>query len=340
MRSDGPLISVVVPTYRRPDLLERCLRALLAQDLPPSCFEVIVADDAGCQETRCQISTLAAATRERGICLRYVCPTGMRGPAAARNAGWRAARGHIIAFTDDDCIPAPDWLRRGLAAFGPIGAGGRSPVGVACVDGAWGRIVVPLPAVPTDYQRNAAQLAHAELVTANCFYRREALAAVGGFDERFALAWREDSDLHFRLMARGARLVAAQDALVTHPVRPAPWGISVRQQRKSLYNALLYRKHPRLYRKHIQTAPPWRYYATVGTLAGVALGLLSARRRLSLLSGGLWLGLSLEFCARRLRGTSRAPAHIAEMVVTSLVIPPLAIFWRLRGALKFRVWFF
>ncbi len=262
----------------------------------------------------------------RGGTLRCVATAGGRGPAAARNAGWRAAGGEVIAFTDDDCVPEPGWLSAGVAALadGAVGASGR--------------IVMPLPAVPTDYERNAAGLTRGEFVTANCFYRREALAAVGGFDERFTMAWREDSDLFFTLLERGGRLVFAPNAVVVHPVRPAHWGVSLGQQRKSLFNALLYKKHPTLYRQRIQRAPPWAYYGTVG--AGlVAIGGAVGGRRVGLGGAWLWLALTGRFCAKRLRGTSRAPRHVAEMVLTSALIPPLAVSWRLRGAVKFRVLF-
>ena len=82
----------------------------------------------------------------------------------------------------------------------------------------------------------------------------------GGFDERFSAAWREDSDLHFRLLHQGGRIVWAPAALVVHPW-PARWGVSLKQQRKSQFNALLYKKHPRLYRQRIRPWPPWEYYA-------------------------------------------------------------------------------
>jgi len=323
-------ISVVVPTMRRPRLLARCLRALLAQDLAPDRYEIVVVDDAACDETAAQVAAFAAEAAPRGLAVRYIGMRGARhGPAAARNAGWRAARGAIIAFTDDDCAPLPGWLRAGQAAFALD----------AAIDGVTGKIVVPLVGVPTDYERNAAQLEGAQFATANCFYRAKALAAVGGFDERFALAWREDSDLWFRLERMGARLVRAENAIVVHPIRPARWGVSLSQQRKSMYNALLYKRHPTRYRERIQSAPPWRYYLTVGALL-VALGaLLMERRRIAATSGGLWLALTAAFCARRLWGTRRTPAHLAEMAVTSALIPPLAIYWRLRGALRFRVWF-
>ena len=320
-------ISVVVPTYRRPDYLARCLDALLAQDLDPTAYEVIVADDARSEATRRQVRCWADRAGTSGRTLRYLAVTGAHGPAAARNAGWRTAHGAIVAFTDDDCIPRSCWLRAGLAAFDG-GAAGLA-----------GRVVVPSMRNPSDYEHNAALLETAEFVTANCFYRRDALEAVGGFDESFAAAWREDSDIFFTLLERGARLASAPDAIVVHPIRAAQWGVSVRQQRKSLYNALLYKKHPMLYRQRIQPAPPWHYYGIVGALLAALAGLLAGWWACVLAGVGAWLLLTARFCLRRLRDTSHAPRHVAEMAVTSAVIPPLALFWRLRGALKFRVLF-
>jgi GT2 family glycosyltransferase len=317
-------VSVVVPTCRRPEMLRRCLEALCAQDLPPADFEVIVVDDGPTAATARAVAEIARAAP---MPVRYLADGGGRGPAAARNRGWRVARGAIVAFTDDDCVPAPEWLREGLAAF----RGGV--VGVA------GRVELPLPPHPTDYERDAARLGEAAFVTANCFCRREALLAVGGFDERFRVPWREDSDLQFALQARGGRLVQAPAARVLHPIRPAPWGVSLSQQRKSEYNALLYKKHPARYRQEIQAAPPWRYYATVAA-AGLALGGAAAGRRALAAGGGLaWAALTVQFCAQRLAGTTRRPTHVAEMLVTSALIPPLAVYWRLRGALRFRVTF-
>lgn len=77
----------------------------------------------------------------------------------------------------------------------------------------------------------------------------------------------------------------------------------------------------------------------VGTLAtaGVSAGL--GRPGIALAGGALWAALTLNFCARPLRHTSTDPRHVLEMAITSALIPPLAIFWRLYGALKFRVFF-
>jgi glycosyltransferase involved in cell wall biosynthesis len=357
---------VVVPTYKRPELLRRCLAALLAQDADPSSYEIIVADDACCEETQhiverqaanrpvaayMNVPERASAAVAHGIraqmlgaqslvatqleiriaeqCpqVRYLPVTGAHGPAAARNAGWRVARGALVAFTDDDCIPDPGWVRAIALAL----AGGAAGVS--------GRVIVPLPENPTDYERDAAGLENGQFVTANCGYRYDVLSAVGGFDERFTTAWREDSDLYFRLLERDYQMCYAPQAIVVHPVRPAPWGISLRQQRKSMFNALLYRKHPRIYRQRIQPAPPWHYYGSVGALLGALAGMAQRRRWLGMGGAIAWALLTGRFCARRLRGTSHAPIHLAEMIVTSALIPPLAIFWRLYGALRYRVFF-
>ena len=317
--------SVVVPTYNRPVFLDRCLAALVAQDVEPAAYEVIVADDAASEATRWQVEAWSARAAADGASIRYLPVPHTRGPAAARNAGWRAANGDVIAFTDDDCLPEPGWLAAGMRALAP---------GVA---GAAGRVVVPLPPAPTDYELNAAGLETAVFVTANCFYWRDALAVVGGFDERFEAAWREDSDLYFTLLERGERLVFAPDAVVVHPVRPAKWGVSLSQQRKSVYNALLARKHPTLYRQRIQSRPPLRYYGTIAALvAGLGSAVRGSRRALAV-SVGLWTLLTGQFCAARLRGTSLAPRHVTEMIVTSALIPPAAVYWRLRGAVRYRV---
>jgi GT2 family glycosyltransferase len=317
-------VSVVVATYRRPKTLNRCLSALALQTLAPDFYEIVVADNAGCAETRRLVETWAQTARVR---IRYLDACQKPGPAAARNAGWRSAASEIIAFTDDDCIPDPGWLAAGLAAF----QGG--------VVGAHGRLIMPLPESPTDYERDAAALEKAEFVTANCFYRRAALISVGGFDERFTEAWREDSDLFFSLLKRDGKLVYAPDAVVVHPLRPAGWGVSLKQQRKNRFNALLYKKHPELYRQRIQAEPPWHYYLSVASLLFGTAAWTAGVSAVNALAMGTWLLVGARFFARRIQHTSRAPAHLAEMAFTSLLIPPVAVFWRIQGAFKYRVFF-
>lgn len=322
----GPVdVSVVVPTSGRPALLARCLGALSNQTLERDRYEVLVVDDGPGDEARPIVEAFRGGG---GPVVRYVSSGGGRGPAAARNAGWRLAKGRVVAFTDDDCVPARSWLAAGLDRL----ADGN-------VHGAWGRIIVPLGERPTDYERDAAGLQRAEFATANCFCLREALVESGGFDERFTSAWREDSDLFFTLLERGSPLVYAPGAIVIHPVRRARWGVGVSQQRKSMFNALLYRKHPRLYRERIQPRPPLHYYAILLSLGVAAWTWARGNGAAALAAAGLWAVLTAVFCAFRLRQTSRRFSHLVEMVVTSALIPPLSVFWRLYGAVRFRVFF-
>ncbi len=322
-------VSVVVPTYKRTDLLSRCLAALAVQDYDPGAYEVIVADDAASAETQELVACWHEhAQRERGgpdFCYLPVRQT--HGPAAARNRGWKSARGEHIAFTDDDTIPAGDWLRAGITVLD------------RGYNAAAGQVVVPMPPEPTDYERNAAGLETAEFLTANCFLTRAVLESIGGFDERFRLAWREDSDLFMKLIEHNAEIGFASEAVVVHPIRPAPWGISLKQQQRNLYNPLLYKKHRELYPRWIQTSPRRRYYSLVAALGVAMLTAIRGPRLFSLAALGFWAIETSRFTQQRLDNTCHAPRHVAEMVVTSALIPPLAIYWRLRGAVKWRVWF-
>jgi glycosyltransferase involved in cell wall biosynthesis len=359
------VVSIVVPTYHRTQSVLRCLDALLSQDFEPADYEILVVDNAASEETRqaveawlddviaersisekvYQVSpnadkiladgtqSMATITQETLTILpempvvRYLAANGMRGPAAARNRGWRAAQGNIIAFTDDDCIPDPEWLRSGVHAL------------ENGYDGAYGRVIVPLPKKPTDYEKDSVGLERSEFITANCFYQRSVLELAGGFDERFTMAWREDSDLYFTLLKKGCKFIHVQSALVYHPVRSARWGISIIQQKKALFNALLYKKHPQLYRQKIQRRPPWHYYIAVTALFAAVGGLLAQESVLFWSGLLIWLLTTGTFCLTRLKGTSHHPHHVFEMVLTSIVIPPLAVYWRIRGALKFKVLF-
>jgi glycosyltransferase involved in cell wall biosynthesis len=319
-------VSVVVPTFHRDELLRRCLAHLAVQDLPRDRFEVIVVDDGRSATTEHVIEAVRA--EHDGLQVRLLPGLG-KGPANARNIGWRAASAPVIAFTDDDAFPADDaWLSTGLRYF-------DSP----SVQAVSGRVQVPADDPPTDFQRNVMALEDAEFLTCNAFCRRSSLEVIGGFDERFLVPFREDSDLQFRLEAIGEVLLRREDLRVTHPAPRGRFAISLRLQRYSMFNALLYRKHPDRYRQ-MQPHPPLRYYGTLLALSVAALG--ARRRRRGLLLGGLsaWAMLYGAFLGRRLRSTSHQPVHLADMALTSLLIPLLSVYWRLRGAVKFRVLFF
>lgn len=318
-------ISVIIPTYRRPQLLKKCLIALLTQKYSKRQYEIIVVSDGPDPQTQGLIRDLG---RNRVTPLRFLSMPAKKGPAAARNYGWLNARSKIIAFTDDDCLPDQYWLKEI--------AGNMNPDREEAMTG---NVIVPRSARPTDYEKNTAGLELADFITANCACTRAALLKIGGFDEQFRMAWREDSDLEFKLIREKVPVKHLESAIVVHPVRKANWGISIKEQKKTLYNALLYKKYPELYRRKIQSAPPFLYYAIIAAFMVMAIGLLSHNKGMSITGFYLWIFLTLNFVVRRLYTTRLSATHIAEMVVTSFVIPFLSIYWQWYGAVKYKVFF-
>jgi GT2 family glycosyltransferase len=318
-------ISVVIPTHKRPELLLRCLKALSAQYLRRKAYEVIVVADGPDSITE---KALAAFNKHRSHAVKYYALPVKKGPAAARNYGWLIAKGELIVFTDDDCIPDKNWLQSYYNRF-------KADRGTAFT----GKTIVPVSATPTDYERNTANLESADFITANCACAKQILFLTGGFDEDFAMAWREDSEFQFKLIKSGIPIVKVQDAVVIHPVRQGEWGVSIKEQKKTLYNALLYKKYPDLYREKIQPSPPVYYYVIITSFSLTLAGLIMKASFLFTAGLVMWLGLSFIFAYRRLKFTSHDPAHLLEMTVTSMLIPFLSIYWQFYGALKYRVFF-
>ena len=250
------------------------------------------------------------------------------GPAAARNLGWMLAQSELVVFTDDDCVPAAGWL---AAVWSAYQSSGMKEIAFS------GRTMVPIREIPTDYEKNISQLESAEFITANCACTKDALQRVGGFDERFRMARREDSDLQFKFILHDIPIVKVHEAVVTHPVRKAPWGVSIREERKGMFNALLYKKYPRLYKEKIEPNPPWHYYAISVFLLILVIGMISGRTipKVAGLTG--WAVMTSWFAARRLRTTSHSWNHVSEMILTSAIIPMLSLFWKFYGSWKFRV---
>jgi glycosyltransferase involved in cell wall biosynthesis len=198
---DQPEVSVVVATRDRPEHLRRLVDSLAEQSVEPSRFEVIVVDDASAGEP-------LHGEAPEGLRLRLIRHPSSRGPAAARNTGWHAAEGRLIAFTDDDCVAAPGWLEAMLAAAGPNGEaivqGRTEPVDRSQV----GPLSKTMDVSGPD----------GLFETCNVAYPRALLERVGGFDEQFRHACGEDVDLASRAIAAGGKPEFSTDALVRHAV--------------------------------------------------------------------------------------------------------------------------
>jgi histidinol-phosphate phosphatase family protein len=255
---------------------------------------------------------------------------GGRGPAAARNIGWRAGSADWVVFLDDDVEVTAGWWPALLADLRD------QPDRVA---GVQGRITVPLPhdRRPTDFERTTASLQTARWITADFAYRRAALVAVGGFDERFPRAFREDSDIALRMRDAGYQLRSGSRHTL-HPVRPADRWVSVRQQRGNADDVLMRRLHSRGWRRRAE-APVGRLPQHVLTCAaafGAVAALAAGRRTLARAAALGWLANWIEFSWRRIAPGPRTSAEVLTMAVTSAVIPPVACWHRLAGLLRHR----
>jgi GT2 family glycosyltransferase len=255
-------------------MLLRLLDALARQEAAPS-FEVVVVDD-GSSDATFERASNAAASLPFG--LRVLRQDESTGPAGARNRGWRGSTAPVIAFTDDDCVPEPKWLGAlvaGLDGDADVVAGVTTyPDDQADRRGTW-----------SYWMEDDGTSGH--FSTCNVVYRREALEAVGGFDEqgfRYRRSGRgaprcvngEDTDLAWRAIEAGFRSGVATGAVVRHEVFPSSWRAYLGNVRRLEGLVLLIKKHPQL---RAQFGVEWVYRTDDAAALAVVAGLVGLGSR-------------------------------------------------------------
>ncbi len=198
-------VSVVIPTYNRPESLRRCLEAFRYQTLPAGQWEVVVVNDGG-QDVRAVVE--AFRTDFSLTCL--VQPNA--GPASARNRGGNYARGQVVAFTDDDCTPEPDWLERIVATSSALVLLGGKVHNNLREDpyAETGQLLI-------DYLYRTFENTPDQFFTSNNLaLRRTDFLALGGFDTSFPTSAGEDREFCVRARNKGLRLVFREDVRVRH----------------------------------------------------------------------------------------------------------------------------
>jgi GT2 family glycosyltransferase len=227
-----PKISVVVCTHNGASTLRACLAALEKQSHPG--YEVIVIDD-GSTDTTAEIA--------RAFPRVHYERQEHAGLGAARNRGAQLARGEVIAYTDDDCIPDEDWLKHlGRAFEDPrcMAAGGPNlpPAPHTFVEA----VVALAPGAPSEVLLNDEEAEH--LPGCNLAVRRSGLLAIGGFHEVFTAAG-DDVDVCWRLQAHGGKLCFVPSAVVWHHRRSTTRAYLRQQSGYGFAEALLIRHHPK-----------------------------------------------------------------------------------------------
>lgn len=232
-QDEAPQVSVVVPAYNAAATISLCLTALVGQEYPAQHLEIIVVDDGSTDQTAAVI---------RPFAVRYLHQPN-QGPAAARNAGAALAKGELLLFTDADCVPAANWVAEMVAAF--------RPPEVMAVKGAYRTKQRQLVArfVQIEFEERFALLTKAgttDMVdTYSAGYRAEVFTELGGFDTLFPVANNEDTELSYRLAARGLRMVFNPLAIVYHLNHPdSLWRYARLKFSRGYWRMLVYRRFP------------------------------------------------------------------------------------------------
>jgi GT2 family glycosyltransferase len=200
------LISVVIPTYQRPDLLSQCLDRLCfdKQTLGPNFFEIIVSDD-----SRNEISK--QLIQKEYLRVKWVQGP-RRGPASNRNNGAKHALGEWLAFLDDDCLPDSGWL---LSLFNSA----RDDGAIGVIEG---KTVCPDKG-DSPFEDYIENLSGGQFWSCNLAIRRALFFQLGGFDELFLEAGGEDMEFAWRLREHQVKSLFVPGFLVLHPARRLTW---------------------------------------------------------------------------------------------------------------------
>ena len=297
----GPVVSVVIPTRNRSTLLARTLDALDGQrDAPP--FEIIVVDDGSTDGT----PQMLAGRHQANLVVLH--QPASRGPAAARNRGWQASSAPYICFTDDDCLPQPEWLARLSKEFGRADIVQGRTVPDPSLNESWGPFshTVEVTSEAGFYE------------TCNMAYRRTTLELSGGFDEDFLFPYGEDTELAWRVKGLGARTAFVPEAVVYHDVGPSDFLDYLRLLRRRAALVHLVRLHP-----EARSLFPARWYHKRTHPAAAAAGVAVTALMLRPASRLRWVVATgaLAAYARVCVQTRRAPRRTRQWIT----VIPLAL---------------
>lgn len=213
-----PQLSIIIPTYNRKEVLLKALEGYKQQTARAEILEVLVVDDGSTDGTG---PAVAAFSQTSPITIRYLAKQN-KGPAAARNYGIREAKGTLLLFADDDVIPAPTLVAEHIAWNRRYPADNFAILGHL----SWSPEVHPTPfmewlgldGVLFGYRflLSGKEVSFEYFYSCNLSVKREFLMKNGTFDENFRAAACEDTELGYRLISKGLRVLYNPEAIGYH----------------------------------------------------------------------------------------------------------------------------
>lgn len=228
---ENPCISVIIPAFNSRSTLGQAIEACLRQDYPKDRLEVIVVDDGSTDDTK-EIAghyPVIYIYQKKG------------GPGAARNAGWKRARGEMIFFTDADCIPEKNCLaimhksicdKRVDAVAGSYGIKNTEYITARCIHA---EIMFRHLRMP-DYINSFG--------TYNVLIKKSVLEDLSGFNEDYLTSSAEDSELSYRMLKRGYKVYFERKSIVFHFHEKDLVRYLKKQFTRSFWAIRLWKHHP------------------------------------------------------------------------------------------------
>jgi len=225
-------VSIIIPTFNGASRIGNCLDALLKQTVGRE-TEILVVNDGSTDNTAEVVAGYSG--------VRLITQSNA-GPAAARNRGALEARGTIILFTDDDCVPMPEWLAAMIEPFNDPDVVGVK--GVYCTRQR--RVVARFVQIEyEDKYRLMADLPHIDFIdTYSAGFRRDRFLEMNGYDTSFPVACAEDVELSYRMSARGWKMKFVPSAIVCHTHPETLWVYLKKKYKFAFWRMLAVRKNP------------------------------------------------------------------------------------------------
>jgi GT2 family glycosyltransferase len=225
-------VSIIIPTFNGGSRIGNCLDSLLKQTAGRDA-EILVVNDGSTDNTESVVG------RYSGVRL---INQANRGPAAARNRGAEEAKGTIILFTDDDCVPMPDWFCAMLEPFSNPEVIGAKGIYRTRQRSLAARLV------QLEYEDRYRLMAGRPFIdfvdTYSAAFRRDRFLEMNGYDTRFRVAGAEDADLSYRMSARGWTMKFVPAAVVSHTHPATVWQYLKKKYKFAFWRVLALSKNP------------------------------------------------------------------------------------------------